>query len=111
MDSPGYDPCSVTGEVAAGANIICFTTGRGAVFGAKPAPSIKLASNSEVARRMSDDIDYDCGPVLDGTKSLAECGEDVFRLILETASGKRSASEVNGFGDLEFVPWQPGITL
>jgi altronate hydrolase len=111
MDSPGYDPCSVTGEVAAGANIICFTTGRGAVFGAKPAPSIKLASNSEVARRMSDDIDYDCGPVLDGAKSLTECGEDVFRLILETASGKKSASEVNGFGDLEFVPWQPGITL
>jgi altronate hydrolase len=111
MDSPGYDPCSVTGEVAAGANIVCFTTGRGAVFGAKPAPSIKLASNSEVARRMSDDIDYDCGPVLDGAKSLTECGEDVFRLILETASGKKSASEVNGFGDLEFVPWQPGITL
>lgn len=111
MDSPGYDPCSVTGEVAAGANIICFTTGRGAVFGAKPAPSIKLASNSELARRMSDDIDYDCGPVLNGAKSLTECGEDVFRLILETASGKRSASEVSGFGDLEFVPWQPGITL
>jgi altronate hydrolase len=74
-------------------------------------PGIKLASNSEVARRMSDDIDYDCGPVLNGAKSLTECGEDVFRLMLETASGKKSASEVNGFGDLEFVPWQPGITL
>jgi altronate dehydratase len=111
MDSPGYDPCSVTGEVAAGANIVCFTTGRGAVFGAKPAPSVKLASNSQVAERMADDIDYDCGPVLHGAKSLAECGEDVFRLLLETASGKKSASEINGFGDLEFVPWQLGITL
>jgi altronate hydrolase len=111
MDSPGYDPCSVTGEVAAGANIICFTTGRGAVFGAKPAPSIKLASNSQIAERMSDDIDYNCGPVLDGTKSLAACGEDIFKLLLETASGKKSASELNGFGDLEFVPWQLGVTL
>ena len=111
MDSPGYDPCSVTGEIAAGANIICFTTGRGSVFGAKPAPSIKLASNSEVAARMSDDIDYDCGSVLSGAKSLPECGEEIFQLLLETASGKKSASETSGFGDLEFVPWQLGITL
>jgi altronate dehydratase len=111
MDSPGYDPCSVTGEVAAGANIIGFTTGRGSVFGAKPAPSIKLASNSGIAARMSDDIDYDCGTVLSGAKSLVECGEEIFKLLLETASGKRSASEANGFGDLEFVPWHLGVTL
>jgi len=111
MDSPGYDPCSVTGEIAAGANMICFTTGRGSVFGAKPAPSIKLASNSEMAARMSDDIDYDCGTVLSGAKTLPECGEGIFRLLLDTASGKKSASESNGFGDLEFVPWQLGITL
>ncbi|MEX2126354.1 MAG: altronate dehydratase family protein [Woeseia sp.] len=111
MDSPGYDPCSVTGEIAAGANIICFTTGRGSVFGAKPAPSIKLASNSEMAMRMSDDIDYDCGTVLRGVETLAQCGEKIFQLILATASGKKSASEKSGFGDLEFVPWQLGITL
>jgi altronate hydrolase len=111
MDSPGYDPCSVTGEIAAGANIICFTTGRGSVFGAKPAPSIKLASNSEMAMRMSDDIDYDCGTVLRGVETLAQCGEKIFQLILATASGKKSTSEKSGFGDLEFVPWQLGITL
>ncbi|HWM29361.1 MAG TPA: altronate dehydratase family protein [Woeseiaceae bacterium] len=111
MDSPGYDPCSATGEIAAGANIICFTTGRGSVFGAKPAPSIKLASNSEMAQRMSGDIDYDCGTILSGAETLAQCGEKIFQLILDTASGKKSASEKSGFGDLEFVPWQLGITL
>ena len=111
MDSPGYDPCSVTGEIAAGANIICFTTGRGSVFGAKPAPSIKLASNSEMAQRMSGDIDYDCGSVLSGAETLAQCGEKIFQLILDTASGQKTASEKSGFGDLEFVPWQLGITL
>ena len=111
MDSPGYDPCSVTGEIAAGANVVCFTTGRGSVFGAKPSPSIKIASNSDTARRMSEDIDYDCGTILSGTKSLPECGREIFDLILHTASGRKSASETNGFGDLEFVPWQLGMTL
>jgi altronate hydrolase len=111
MDSPGYDPCSVTGEIAAGANVICFTTGRGSVFGAKPSPSIKIASNTGIAERMGEDIDYDCGAVLNGTKSLPECGQEIFELILETASGRKSASETNGFGDLEFVPWQLGMTL
>ena len=111
MDSPGYDPCSVTGEIAAGANVICFTTGRGSVFGAKPSPSIKIASNTEIAERMGEDIDYDCGAVLIGSKSLPECGQEIFDLILDTASGRKSASETNGFGDLEFVPWQLGMTL
>jgi len=111
MDSPGYDPCSVTGEIAAGANVICFTTGRGSVFGAKPSPSIKIASNTEIAERMGEDIDYDCGAVLGGTKSLPECGREMFELILDTASGRKSASETNGFGELEFVPWQLGMTL
>jgi altronate hydrolase len=81
------------------------------VFGAKPAPSIKIASNTEIAAHMNEDIDYDCGAVLSGAKSLAECGQDLFELILETASGKKSASEKGGFGDLEFVPWQLGMTL
>jgi altronate hydrolase len=111
MDSPGYDPCSVTGEIASGANVICFTTGRGSVFGAKPSPSIKIASNTEIAERMGEDIDYDCGAVFRGMTSLPECGQELFELILDTASGRKSASETNGFGDLEFVPWQLGMTL
>lgn len=111
MDSPGYDPCSVTGEIAAGANVICFTTGRGSVFGARPSPSIKLATNSDLARRMGGDIDFDCGPVLNGDMTLEQAGEGIFKLILETASGRKSASEISGFGDLEFVPWQLGAVL
>jgi altronate hydrolase len=111
MDSPGYDPCSVTGEIAAGANVICFTTGRGSVFGAKPSPSIKIATNSELARRMGGDIDFDSGTVLSGDSSLEDAGNRIFELILEVASGKRSASELSGFGDLEFVPWQLGAVL
>jgi len=111
MDSPGYDPCSVTGEIASGANLIAFTTGRGSVFGAKPAPSIKLATNSELAARMSEDIDYDCGAVLDGKRSLEDAGGEIFQLLLDTASGRASASEASGFGDLEFVPWQLGAVL
>src|SRR5690606_31060660 len=111
MDSPGYDPCSATGEIASGANIICFTTGRGSVYGAKPVPSLKLASNTAMAQRMEDDIDIDCGGVLDGGESLAACGARIFELILRTASGQRSASERSGFGDLEFVPWQAGAVM
>jgi altronate hydrolase len=111
MDSPGYDPCSVTGEIAAGANVVCFTTGRGSVFGAKPVPSIKLATNSIIAARMADDMDFDCGAVLDGSMSLAVAGHAIFQLILEIASGQQSASEENGMGDFEFVPWQIGAVL
>ena len=111
MDSPGYDPCSITGEIASGANMICFTTGRGSVFGAKPAPSLKLATNSAMAARMSDDMDYDCGQVLTGDKTLAEAGTEIFDLIVATASGKKSMSELNGLGDFEFVPWQVGAVL
>lgn len=111
MDSPGYDPCSVTGEIASGANVICFTTGRGSVFGAKPSPSIKLATNSDLAQRMGGDIDFDCGPVLSGDMTLEQAGEGIFNLILATASGRKSSSEVSGFGDLEFVPWQLGAVL
>lgn len=111
MDSPGYDPCSVTGEIAAGANVVCFTTGRGSVFGAKPVPSIKLATNSEMARHMSEDMDFDCGPILDGAMSVEEAGQQIYELILDVASGRRSASEQFGFGDFEFVPWQIGAVL
>jgi altronate hydrolase len=111
MDSPGYDPCSITGEIAAGANIVCFTTGRGSVFGAKPVPSLKLATNSAMALRMADDMDFDCGGILSGDKTLAEAGEEIFRLIVATAGGDKSASEMNGLGDFEFVPWQIGAVL
>ena len=111
MDSPGYDPCSITGEIASGANIVCFTTGRGSVFGAKPVPSIKLATNTKMAAHMADDIDYDCGGILTGDDSPAEAGARIFELIVDVASGKKSASELNGLGDFEFVPWQIGAVL
>ena len=111
MDTPGYDPCSVTGEVAGGANVVCFTTGRGSVFGCRPVPSLKLASNREMYRSMSEDMDVDCGAILDGEYSVAELGEKIFDLVLATASGRRTASEELGFGDEEFVPWQLGAVM
>jgi len=110
MDSPGYDPCSATGQMASGANILAFTTGRGSVFGSKPAPCIKLASNRAMAQRMDEDMDLDCSPVLEGA-SLDEMGERIFALILRVASGERSKSEKLGLGDLEFVPWQMGAVM
>jgi altronate hydrolase len=110
MDSPGYDPCSATGQMAAGANILAFTTGRGSVFGSKPAPCIKLASNRGLAMRMAEDMDIDCSPVLDGV-SLEAMGEAIFDRLLRTASGEKSKSEDLGLGDLEFVPWQMGAVM
>ncbi|KQY75429.1 UxaA family hydrolase [Brevundimonas sp. Root1423] len=107
MDSPGYDPCSATGQIASGANLLAFTTGRGSVFGAKPAPSIKLASNARVASWMDEDIDIDASPVLDGV-SLTAMGEIIFARMLAVASGEQSKSEALGIGDNEFVPWQVG---
>ncbi len=109
MDSPGFDPCSATGQIASGANLICFTTGRGSMFGAKPVPSIKLASNTPMFEKLRDDMDINCGVVVDGTRTVAELGEDIFREILEVASGKRTRSEELGLGDNEFVPWSLGI--
>ncbi|HEV2376298.1 MAG TPA: altronate dehydratase family protein [Streptosporangiaceae bacterium] len=111
MDTPGYDPVSVTGMVAGGANVVCFTTGRGSVFGAKPAPSIKLVSNSATYRRMTEDMDINCGVIADGEATVAEVGKQVFDLVLEVASGRRTASEELGFGDEEFVPWQLGAVV
>jgi altronate hydrolase len=111
MDSPGYDPCSVTGEVAGGANVVCFTTGRGSVFGCRPVPSLKLASNSEMYRAMAEDMDINCGTITDGDCSVAEMGRQIFDLVVATASGRRTASEELGFGDEEFVPWQLGAVM
>ena len=110
MDTPGYDPVSATGQVAGGANVLCFTTGRGSAYGCKPTPSIKLATNSEMYRRMVEDMDINCGDVLDGV-SLEEKGQEIFEKILAVASGERSKSEALGYGDAEFVPWQIGATM
>jgi len=111
MDTPGYDAASVTGMVAGGANIICFTTGRGSVCGYKPVPTIKLASNTEMYRSLIEDMDINCGHIVDGKATIDEMGEEIFRLILETASGKKTRSELLGFGDNEFVPWQIGPVM
>jgi altronate hydrolase len=111
MDTPGYDPVSATGQVAGGANMICFTTGRGSAYGCKPSPSLKLATNTALFVRQEDDMDINCGTVIDGTESIQEVGERFFKLILETASGRKSKSEEFGYGDDEFAPWTLGATM
>ena len=111
MDTPGYDPVSATGQVAGGANLICFTTGRGSVYGCKPAPSIKLATNSVLYERMSEDMDVNCGPIVDGSVSVQEKGREIFELILRVASGEATKSEALGIGNDEFVPWVLGATM
>lgn len=110
MDTPGYDPVSATGQVAGGANILCFTTGRGSAFGCKPTPSIKLASNSFIFEQMNEDMDINCGDVLDGV-TLEEKGREIFASILRVASGEKTKSEMLGYGDNEFVPWSVGATM
>jgi altronate hydrolase len=110
MDTPGYDPVSVTGLVAGGANVICFTTGRGSVLGCKPTPSIKLASNTTLYQHMEDDMDLDCGVVLNGT-SIEGMGRRILDEIVAVASGKQSKSELSGVGEEEFAPWLLGPVL
>jgi altronate hydrolase len=111
MDTPGYDPVAATGQVAGGANLVCFTTGRGSVFGCKPAPSIKLATNTPMFERMRDDMDVNCGTILDGDESVAACGARIFDLILRVASGEQTKSEGFDFGAAEFAPWVLGATM
>jgi altronate hydrolase len=111
MDTPGHDPVSLTGMVAGGANIICFTTGRGSVYGCRPVPSIKLATNTEMYNRMSEDMDINCGIALDIDISIEALGEQIFQQILEVASGKRTKSETSFMGDNEFIPWQIGAVM
>ena len=110
MDTPGYDPVSATGQIAGGANLVAFTTGRGSMFGSKPAPCIKLATNTEMFRYLEEDMDINCGEIVDGTKTMEEMGQAIFQLFLDTASGKKTKSELLGLGDNEFVPWDIGIT-
>ena len=103
MDTPGYDPVSATGQVAGGANVLAFTTGRGSAYGCKPTPSIKLATNSEMYRHMIDDMDIDCGDIVDGVPVLAK-GQEIFDKVLKVASGERSKSEELGYGDADSCP-------
>jgi altronate hydrolase len=111
MDTPGFDPVAATGQVAGGANLVCFTTGRGSVFGCKPAPSIKLATNTPMFRRLEDDMDVNCGTILDGEETVQECGARIFELMLRVASGERTKSELFDFGAAEFAPWVIGATM
>ena len=111
MDSPGYDPASITGEVAGGCNLVAFTTGRGSTYGCKPSPSIKIATNTEMYKRMTDDMDVNAGKIVSDGASINEVGEEIFDLLLRVASGEKSLSEQHGLGDHEFVPWQVGATM
>jgi altronate hydrolase len=111
MDTPGYDPVSATGQVAGGANMIVFTTGRGSAYGCAPSPSLKLSTNSALWQRQEEDIDLNCGEIVDGTASVQELGERLFRLMLDTASGNRTKSEQHGYGQNEFIPWYLGAVM
>ena len=111
MDTPGYDPVSATGQVAGGANLICFTTGRGSAYGCAPSPSLKLSTNSALWRKQEDDMDLNCGEIIDGSSTVAEMGQRIFELVLATASGDKSKSESHGYGQNEFVPWQVGAVM
>ena len=110
MDTPGFDPVSATGQIAGGANLICFTTGRGSCFGSYPAPTIKLASNTPMYTQMQDDMDVNCGTVIDGDQTIEELGQVIFDQILAVASGLPSKSEALGVGEEEFAPWPIGVT-
>ncbi|MFM2083654.1 MAG: hypothetical protein RLY95_472, partial [Pseudomonadota bacterium] len=111
MDTPGYDPVSATGQVAGGANLICFTTGRGSAYGCAPSPSLKLSTNSELWRRQEDDMDINCGDIVDGGSTVLEKGQIIFQAILDAASGRATKSEAHGYGQNEFVPWQIGAVM
>ena len=111
MNSPGYDPVSVTGQVASGANIICFTTGRGSCFGFKPSPSIKIATNTNMFNKLEEDMDINAGTIMDSEKTIEQIGEEIFEKIIAVASGEKSKSEINGYGDDEFNPWIIDPTL
>ncbi len=111
MDTPGYDPVSATGQIAGGANLVCFTTGRGSAYGCKPAPSLKLATNTRLYEFQEEDMDLNCGGIIDGKESIEQVGQKLFELILETASGAKTKSEVFGYGEDEFAPWVLGATM
>ena len=111
MDSPGYDPASVTGQIASGCNLVTFTTGRGSAFGSKPSPCIKIATNTEMYERLISDMDINAGAMLTNGESLEQKGREIYDMLLAVASGAPSKSEAQGLGDYEFVPWQIGATM
>jgi len=111
MDTPGFDPVSATGQVAGGANLVCFTTGRGSAYGCKPAPSLKLSTNTPLYAHQEEDMDFNCGTIIDGTETIEQSGARFFELILRTASGEKSKSETWGYGEDEFAPWILGATM
>ena len=111
MDSPGYDPASVTGQIASGCNLVTFTTGRGSAFGSKPSPCIKIATNTEMYERLMSDMDINAGAMLTEGQSLEEKGREIYDMLLKVASGNPSKSEAQGLGGYEFVPWQIGATM
>ena len=111
MDSPGYDPASVTGQIASGCNLVAFTTGRGSAFGSKPSPCIKIATNSTMYERMEEDMDINAGEILAGNLTTEELGYAIFNTFLRVASGEKTKSEAQGLGDYEFVPWQIGAVM
>jgi altronate hydrolase len=111
MDTPGFDPVSITGQIAGGANLVCFTTGRGSAYGCKPAPSLKLATNTRLFEHQQEDMDLNCGSIVDGTQSIEQAGQALFELILQTASGAKTKSEAYGYGEDEFAPWVLGATM
>jgi altronate hydrolase len=111
MDSPGYDPVSATGQIASGAQLVVFTTGRGSAFGSKPAPTIKIATNTAMYRVLEEDMDINCGDIIDEGVSIETKGEHILAEVVAVASGKKSKSEMLGLGDNEFVPWQIGATM
>jgi altronate hydrolase len=111
MDSPGYDPASVTGMIASGCNLVCFTTGRGSAFGSKPSPCMKVATNSEMYTRLHEDMDVNAGTILSDGRSVEEVGREIYEMWLRMASGEKTKSELQGLGDYEFVPWQIGAVM
>lgn len=111
MDSPGFDPCSVTGQIASGSNLIVFTTGRGSVSGFQPTPCVKLATNSEMYARLAEDMDLNCGDIVSDGVSIEDKGAALFELLIRVASGEHTKSEELGFGGVEFVPWQIGAVM
>ena len=111
MDSPGYDPASVTGQIASGCNLVTFTTGRGSAFGSKPSPCMKISTNTPMYDRMRDDMDFNAGTILSDGVSLEEAGREIYDMWLRIASGEKTKSELQGLGDFEFVPWQIGATM
>ncbi|CAM8659110.1 UxaA Altronate dehydratase [Comamonadaceae bacterium] len=111
MDTPGYDPVSATGQVAGGANLICFTTGRGSAYGCAPSPSLKLSTNNALWAKQEEDMDINCGTVIDGSESVEQLGERIFQEMLAAASGRKTKSELHGYGQNEFVPWALGAVM